>query len=286
MPTRIWSRRRPAAGAGADGDGGAGGRRGGAAQRDRAGRSRPADGGALRRGRGRGQRCQVRDVRPQARDHAGARPPPRGGSGALARPACAPARSTSRPCRGRRASARSISCGCSRACWASRRTSIWCAAACATRRGCWPIRRAASPTWHSTSASPISPTSCAPSAAPPACQPARLPQGGVRRAQDPPRTHRRLFARLTSSSSRRSRCTIIIGLHVKDLKASIRFYEATLGALGHVLCSQDATGAGLGPEGRARPVALCRWRHQEAGRACRVPRQEPRGGRQVLRRRA
>jgi catechol 2,3-dioxygenase-like lactoylglutathione lyase family enzyme len=40
-----------------------------------------------------------------------------------------------------------------------------------------------------------------------------------------------------------------LGLHVKDLKASIRFYEAALGALGHVLCSQDATGAGLGPKG-------------------------------------
>jgi catechol 2,3-dioxygenase-like lactoylglutathione lyase family enzyme len=40
-----------------------------------------------------------------------------------------------------------------------------------------------------------------------------------------------------------------LGLHVKDLKASIRFYEAVLGALGHVLCSQDATGAGLGPKG-------------------------------------
>lgn len=40
-----------------------------------------------------------------------------------------------------------------------------------------------------------------------------------------------------------------IGLHVKDLKASLRFYEATLGALDYVLCSQDANGAGLGPKG-------------------------------------
>jgi catechol 2,3-dioxygenase-like lactoylglutathione lyase family enzyme len=40
-----------------------------------------------------------------------------------------------------------------------------------------------------------------------------------------------------------------IGLHVKDLKASVRFYEAALGALGHALCSQDASGAGLGPKG-------------------------------------
>ncbi len=40
-----------------------------------------------------------------------------------------------------------------------------------------------------------------------------------------------------------------LGLHVKDLKASIRFYEAALAGLGHVLCSQDATGAGFGPKG-------------------------------------
>lgn len=40
-----------------------------------------------------------------------------------------------------------------------------------------------------------------------------------------------------------------VGLHVKDLAASVRFYQAALGGLGHVLCSQDASGAGLGPEG-------------------------------------
>jgi predicted lactoylglutathione lyase len=42
-----------------------------------------------------------------------------------------------------------------------------------------------------------------------------------------------------------------IGLHVKDLTASVRFYEAALAGLGHVLCSQDASGAGFGPEGAA-----------------------------------
>jgi catechol 2,3-dioxygenase-like lactoylglutathione lyase family enzyme len=40
-----------------------------------------------------------------------------------------------------------------------------------------------------------------------------------------------------------------IGLHVKDLAQSVRFYEAALKGLGHVLCSQDASGAGFGPEG-------------------------------------
>jgi catechol 2,3-dioxygenase-like lactoylglutathione lyase family enzyme len=40
-----------------------------------------------------------------------------------------------------------------------------------------------------------------------------------------------------------------VGLHVKDLKASVRFYRAALAGLGHVLCSEDASGAGLGPDG-------------------------------------
>ena len=40
-----------------------------------------------------------------------------------------------------------------------------------------------------------------------------------------------------------------IGLRVKDLDASTRFYEAVLAPLGHVLASRDETGAGLGPKG-------------------------------------
>ena len=40
-----------------------------------------------------------------------------------------------------------------------------------------------------------------------------------------------------------------IGLKVKDVEASVRFYSAALGGLGHVLASQDANGAGFGPEG-------------------------------------
>ena len=40
-----------------------------------------------------------------------------------------------------------------------------------------------------------------------------------------------------------------IGLKVKDLGASVRFYSAALGGLGLVLASHDANTAGLGPEG-------------------------------------
>jgi predicted lactoylglutathione lyase len=40
-----------------------------------------------------------------------------------------------------------------------------------------------------------------------------------------------------------------IGIKVKDLGASVRFYTAALAPLGHVLCSSDAASAGLGPRG-------------------------------------
>jgi catechol 2,3-dioxygenase-like lactoylglutathione lyase family enzyme len=42
-----------------------------------------------------------------------------------------------------------------------------------------------------------------------------------------------------------------IGLRVKDIAASVRFYEAALGGLGHGLVSRDAAGAGFGPNGSA-----------------------------------
>ncbi|HZF27170.1 MAG TPA: VOC family protein [Steroidobacteraceae bacterium] len=53
-----------------------------------------------------------------------------------------------------------------------------------------------------------------------------------------------------------------IGLRVKDLGASVRFYEAALAALGYTLCSRDASGAGLGPKGEP---AL--WLHASSGAA-------------------
>lgn len=38
-----------------------------------------------------------------------------------------------------------------------------------------------------------------------------------------------------------------IGLHVQDLDRSVRFYQAALAPLGHVLCMHDASSAGFGP---------------------------------------
>ena len=47
-----------------------------------------------------------------------------------------------------------------------------------------------------------------------------------------------------------------IGLKVKDLEASVRFYRAALAALGHELCSQRRGGRELRPGGRAGALAL------------------------------
>lgn len=40
-----------------------------------------------------------------------------------------------------------------------------------------------------------------------------------------------------------------VGLKVKDIDASVRFYGAALAPLGYVLCSRDDSGAGFGPKG-------------------------------------
>ena len=40
-----------------------------------------------------------------------------------------------------------------------------------------------------------------------------------------------------------------IGLKVNDIEAAVRFYKAALESLGHVLASQDDSGAGFGPPG-------------------------------------
>jgi len=51
-----------------------------------------------------------------------------------------------------------------------------------------------------------------------------------------------------------------IGLKVKDVDASVRFYGAALAGLGHVLCSRDESGAGFGPAGEP---ALWLYRNQD-----------------------
>lgn len=41
-----------------------------------------------------------------------------------------------------------------------------------------------------------------------------------------------------------------IGLKVTNIEASVRFYSAALGPLGHVLCSRDEASASFGPPGQ------------------------------------
>lgn len=73
-----------------------------------------------------------------------------------------------------------------------------------------------------------------------------------------------------------------IGLKVKDLDASVRFYTAALKPLGFVLCSRDDSGAGFGPKG-----APALWLHlDKKATACRIPRQGSRRDRRVPSRRA
>jgi catechol 2,3-dioxygenase-like lactoylglutathione lyase family enzyme len=47
-----------------------------------------------------------------------------------------------------------------------------------------------------------------------------------------------------------------VGLRVRDLEASLRFYEAALAPLGHAIGARDDTSAGLGP-----PDAPALWLH-------------------------
>ena len=42
-----------------------------------------------------------------------------------------------------------------------------------------------------------------------------------------------------------------LGIHVKDVAASVAFYKAVLAPLGAKVCSEDENGAGLGPDGNA-----------------------------------
>jgi catechol 2,3-dioxygenase-like lactoylglutathione lyase family enzyme len=53
-----------------------------------------------------------------------------------------------------------------------------------------------------------------------------------------------------------------IGLNVKNIEASVRFYQAALAGLGCVLCSRDETSAGFGPPGEP---SLWLYATKEAG---------------------
>ncbi len=53
-----------------------------------------------------------------------------------------------------------------------------------------------------------------------------------------------------------------IGLKVKDIDASVRFYTAALAPVGYVLCSRDDSGAGFGP-----PAEPDLWLYPQKGAA-------------------
>jgi len=59
-----------------------------------------------------------------------------------------------------------------------------------------------------------------------------------------------------------------IGLKVRNLDASVRFYVAALAPLGHVLCSRDDSGAGFGP--RDAPALWLHLSKEPAGSSAHV----------------
>lgn len=68
-----------------------------------------------------------------------------------------------------------------------------------------------------------------------------------------------------------------VGLRVRNLDASVRFYEAALAPLGHVLGSRDETSAGLGP--KAAPALWLMLAKQEKNTGTHIAfRSHDRGG--------
>src|SRR5262249_16965550 len=96
------------------------------------------------------------------------------------------------------------------------------------------------------SASATCRTSCAPSTAPPACR--RAPSARPPRASA--RSSKNAWRPPSQDDRRRTEVIMYdhIGLTVHDLAASVRFYEAALKPLGHVVGSHDKAYAGLGPK--------------------------------------
>ena len=71
-----------------------------------------------------------------------------------------------------------------------------------------------------------------------------------------------------------------IGLTVKDVEASVRFYKPALAALGHELCSSDDSSASFGPRGE--PALYPRQGCGRPRRARCAPRARPRRRRPLL----
>ena len=59
-----------------------------------------------------------------------------------------------------------------------------------------------------------------------------------------------------------------IGLKVQNVEASVRFYSAALGPLGHVLSSMDSAGAAFGPPGA--PALWLHYAEKAEGRGAHV----------------
>src|SRR5690606_38488876 len=86
---------------------------------------------------------------------------------------------------------------------------------------------------------------------------ARVPARLAWRPQDPPRPAR---ARSLGCLQKEVPMFDHVGLRVRDLAASVRFYAAALEPLGVEVCARDDDGAGLGP-----PGAPAQWLHRASG---------------------
>src|SRR5262249_18595595 len=111
-------------------------------------------------------------------------------------------------------------------------------------------------------ASAICRTSCAPSIAPPGCRRGR--SAGRPRASA--RSSKNTWPRSREDDRRKTEVIMYdhIGLTVRDLDASVKFYQAALAPLGHVVGPHDKGYAGIGPKD-----APALWLYQGKGATAR-----------------